>query len=76
VQSVTGTQTDKQTGDLKMKTKLERMVMYVIEVQMCSNRRHLFITTMVSVNINGERHRIYTYSVQYSQIAIFFNFAV
>jgi hypothetical protein len=27
---------------------------------------------MESVNINGERHRIHTYSVQYSQSAIFF----
>jgi hypothetical protein len=40
---------------------------------MFSNRYHLFIITMVSININGEQHRINIYSVQYSHIAIFFN---
>jgi cell division protein FtsW (lipid II flippase) len=39
---------------------------------MCSNRHHLFIITMVSANINGEWHRIYTYSVQHSEIAKLF----
>jgi hypothetical protein len=32
--------------------------MDVIEVYMCSNQHHLFIITMLSVNKNGERHRI------------------
>jgi hypothetical protein len=39
---------------------------------MCYNRHHLIVTTVESVNRNGERHRIYTQLVQYSQIVIFF----
>jgi hypothetical protein len=45
--------------------------MDVTEVWMCSSRHHLFIIKMVSVSINGERHRIHTYLVQHCQIVIF-----
>lgn len=39
---------------------------------MCYNRHHVIVTTIESVNQNGDRHRIYTQLVQYSQIVIFF----
>jgi hypothetical protein len=47
-------------------------MMTVIGIEMCSNRRYLYVITMVSVNINGERRHIHTYPVQYSHIAVFF----